>query len=45
MSDSSTNEPKTLPELFDATATGEEFGGVLLGMFRAIEKMMDEEDD
>jgi hypothetical protein len=42
------SEPKTLPEMLDAAAAkddnGQAFGGVLGGLFRALETAIDQED-
>lgn len=40
-----TDAPRTLPEMLDAAPTGVEFGNVLMGMFSALEKLRDEEED
>jgi len=37
-------EPKTFPELLDAAEDGQEFGGVLQGLFGALEKARDDDD-
>lgn len=34
------SDPKTLAEQLDATHNGEEFGGVIQGMFRTLEHQM-----
>jgi hypothetical protein len=39
-----TNQPRTFPEMLDAAQTGEEFAGVLNGLFRHLEQLRDEED-
>jgi hypothetical protein len=36
-------EPKTVPEMLDAAQTGEEFGNVILGMFKTLERMQDDD--
>jgi len=36
-------EPKTVPEMLDAAQTGEEFGNVILGIFKTLERMQDDE--
>lgn len=36
------DNPKTLPEMLDAAETGEEFGAVLAGLFKALEKARDD---
>jgi hypothetical protein len=38
-------EPKTLAEQLDAAQTGEEFGGVLMGLFGYLEQARDEPDE
>jgi hypothetical protein len=35
-------EPKTVAEQLDAAQTGEEFGAVVMGLFTALEKAMEE---
>lgn len=37
-------EPKTLPEMLDDAKTGDEFMGVLNGLFSHLEKCRDEEE-
>lgn len=37
--------PMTLAEKLDAAQTGEEFGGVLVGLFSALEQARDEDDE
>ena len=37
-------EPKTLPEMLDAAATGEEFGAVLGGLFAALDRARQQEE-
>jgi hypothetical protein len=36
-------EPKTVPEMLDAAQTGEEFGVVILGIFKTLERLQDDE--
>ena len=36
-------EPKTVAEQLDAAQTGEEFGAVVMGLFTALEKAMEDE--
>lgn len=36
-------EPKTVPEMLDAAQTGEEFGNVILGIFKTLERLQDDE--
>jgi hypothetical protein len=38
-----TDKPKTVPEMLDAAKTGEEFGNVILGMFKTLERMQDDD--
>ena len=40
-----TDAPRTLPEMLDAAPTGVEFGNVLMGLFSALEKLRDEEEE
>ena len=37
--------PKTVAEQLDAARNGSEFGAVLSGLFAALERARDEEDD
>jgi hypothetical protein len=37
------SEPKTVAEQLDAAQTGEEFGNVILGLFKTLEEKMDNE--
>jgi hypothetical protein len=39
------NGPKTVPEMLDAAQTGEEFGNVVLGIFKSLEKLQDDLGD
>jgi hypothetical protein len=36
-------DPKTVPEMLDAAETGEQFGQVILGIFKALERLKDDE--
>jgi hypothetical protein len=36
-------EPKTVPEMLDAAETGEQFGQVILGIFKTLERLQDDE--
>ena len=36
-------EPKTVPEMLDAAETGEDFGAVILGIFKTLERLKDDE--
>jgi len=36
-------EPKTVAEMLDAAQTGEEFGTVILRIFKTLERMQDDE--
>ena len=38
-------EPRTVPEMLDATTTADEFASVVLGMFRTLETMIDKENE
>ena len=37
-------EPRTVPEMLDAATTADEFGSVVLGMFRTLETLIDKEN-
>ena len=37
------SEPKTVPEMLDAAETGEQFGQVILGIFKTLERLQDDE--
>lgn len=37
------DQPRTLPEMLDGAKTGDEFAGVLNGLFGYLEKCRDEE--
>jgi len=36
-------EPKTVPEMLDAAETGQQFGQVILGIFKTLERLKDDE--
>jgi hypothetical protein len=36
------DEPKTVPEMLDAAETGEQFGHVILGIFKTLERLQDD---
>ena len=38
-------EPKTVAEQLDAAKDGQEFAQVILGLFGALERMSDDDDD
>jgi hypothetical protein len=38
-------QPVTLAEQLDATQSGEEFGQVVMGLFKTLEKVMDSNDN
>ena len=38
-----TDQPKTVPEMLDAAETGEQFGQVILGIFKTLERLKDDE--
>jgi hypothetical protein len=38
-------DPRTIPEQLDAAKTGAEFGAVLCGLFAALERAMDADDE
>jgi hypothetical protein len=40
-----THQPMTLAEQLDATQSGEEFGQVILGLFKTLETMKDNDDN
>ena len=40
-----THQPMTLAEQLDATQSGEEFGQVILGLFKTLETMEDNDDN
>lgn len=37
--------PKTLAEQLDAAQTGKEFGAVIMGLFGALEKLKESDDE
>ena len=37
------SDPKTVAEQLDAAESGEEFGNVILGLFKTLEEKMDNE--
>lgn len=37
------DEPRTLAEHLDAAADGDDFGRVVMGLFRTLERQMDDE--
>ena len=40
-----TDKPKTIPEQLDAAENGQQFAAVLQGLFGALEKAMDRDDN
>lgn len=41
--DADMSDPKTLAEQLDAARNGEEFGQVIQGLFRTVERQMDDD--